>query len=167
MVSNRRGGPFYIALLLVLVIIVLSVGNYLRWWDLHFYVGPFYSHHWLSIIGASYVAIITPLFSIMKRRSPQRYGGLLNLHIFGNLIAFLFVSIHFTQQMGRPAQFAPTLGTGLALYIILASMTITGFMYRFQLIGGLLKSLRFIHVSLSLSFYIVVIIHVLHNTGVI
>jgi len=70
MVSNRRGAPFYTALLLVLVIIVLSVGNYLRWWDLHFYVGPFYSHHWLSIIGASYVAIITPLFSIMKRRSP-------------------------------------------------------------------------------------------------
>ena len=167
MTNSRRSGQFYIALLLVLVIIVLSIGNYLRWWDLHFYVGPFYFHHWLSWIGTGYIAIFTPIYSIMKRSSPSRFGTLLKIHVFGNLVAFLFISIHFTQQMSRPAQFAPTLGTGLTLYIIVAIMVVTGLMQRFQLVGRFLRSWRFIHVGLSLSFYIVIVIHVLHNLGII
>lgn len=167
MADHRKSSQFYIAITLVLAIIILSIGNYLRWWDLHFYVGPEYFHHWLSFIGAGYIAIFTPIYSIVKRRSPKRFGTLLNIHVFGNLAAFLLISIHFTQQMGRPAQFAPTLGTGLTLYIIVAIMVITGFVQRFRLVGRFLKSWRFVHVSLSLSFYIVVVIHVLHNLGVI
>ena len=103
----------------------------------------------------------------MKRRSPKHFGTLLTIHVFGNLVAFLLVSIHFTQQMGRPAQFAPTLGTGLTLYIIVAIMVITGFVQRFQLAGSFLRTWRFVHVGLSLSFYIVVIVHILHNLGFI
>lgn len=167
MTTSRKSGQFYIALVLVLANIILSIGNYLRWWDLHFYVGPLYFHHWLSFTGAGYIAIFTPIYSIMKRRSPKHFGTLLNIHVFGNLTAFLLISIHFTQQIGRPAQFAPTLGTGIALYIIVAIMVVTGFMQRFQLVGSFLRSWRFIHVSLSLSFYIVVVIHILHNLGVI
>jgi hypothetical protein len=165
--AGRKSGQFYVAIALVLAIIILSIGNYLRWWDLHFYVGPLYFHHWLSFIGAGYIAIFTPIYSIIKRRSPGRLGTLLNIHVFGNLIAFLLISIHFTQQMGRPAQFAPTLGTGLALYIIVAIMVITGFVQRFRLAGRFLRSWRFVHVGLSLSFYIVVVIHILHNLGLI
>jgi len=167
MASSRKGSQFYVAIVLVLVIVVTSIGNYLRWWDLHFYVGPEYFHHWLSFIGAGYIAIFTPIYSIIKRHSPGRFEALLKTHVFGNLVAFLFLSMHFTQHMGRPAQFAPTLGTGLALYIIVAIMVITGFVQRFRLAGGFLRSWRFVHVSLSLSFYIVVVIHVLHNLGVI
>jgi len=167
MTTSRKSSQFYIAVALFLAIIVLSIGNYLRWWDLHFYIGPFYFHHWLSFTGAGYIAISTPIYSIMKRRSPKRFGTLLNIHVFGNLIAFLLISIHFTQQMGRPAEFAPTLGTGLTLYIIVAIMVVTGFVQRFRLVGSFLRNWRFIHVSLSLSFYIVVIIHILHNLGVI
>jgi hypothetical protein len=167
MTTSRKNAQFYLALLLVVVIIVLSIGNYSRWWDLHFYVGPLNFHHWLSFIGAGYIAISTPIHSILRRRSPKRFGTLLNVHVFGNLIAFLLISIHFTQQIGRPAQFAPTLGTGLTLYIIVATMVITGFVQRFQLAGRFLKSWRFIHVGLSLSFYIVVVIHILHNLGII
>ena len=167
MASSRKSSQFYIAIVMVLAIITLSMGNYLRWWNLNFYVGPEYFHHWLVLIGAGYIALSTPMYSIMKRRSPEHFGTLLKIHVFGNLVAFLFISIHFTQQMGRPAQFAPTLGTGLALYIIVAIMVITGFVQRFKLAGSFLRSWRFIHVSLSLSFYIVVIIHMLHNLGVI
>ena len=167
MVTGRKSSQFYIAVILVLAIITLSIGNYLRWWNLNFYVGPEYFHHWLVFTGAGYIALFTPMYSIMKRRSPQHFGTLLNTHVFGNLVAFLFISMHFTQQMGRPAQFAPTLGTGLALYIIVAIMVITGFVQRFRLVGSFLRSWRFIHVSLSLSFYIVVIIHMLHNLGAI
>ncbi|OGN97294.1 MAG: hypothetical protein A2Z77_02440 [Chloroflexi bacterium RBG_13_51_36] len=167
MTTSRKSGKFYVAIALVLAIIIVSIGNYLRWWDLHFYLGPEYLHHWLSFIGAGYIAIFTPIYSIMKRRSPKHFGTLLNIHVFGNLVAFLLVSIHFTQQMGRPAQFAPTLGTGLTLYIIVAIMVITGFVQRFQLAGSFLRSWRFVHVGLSLSFYIVVVIHILHNLGFI
>lgn len=167
MASSRKSNQFYIAIVLILAIIILSVGNYLRWWDLNLYVGPLYFHHWLSLIGAGYIAIFTPIYSIMKRRSPKRFRTLLNIHAFGNLVAFLFISIHFTQHIGVPAQFAPTLRTGLTLYIIVIIMVITGFVQRFQLVRRFLKSWRFIHVSLSLSFYIVVIIHILHNVGVI
>ena len=167
MTSSRKSSQFYVAIILVLAITTVSIGNYLRWWNLNFYVGPEYFHHWLVFTGAGYIALFTPMYSIMKRRSPEHFGTLLNIHVFGNLVAFLFISMHFTQQMGRPAQFAPTLGTGLALYIIVAIMVITGFVQRFRLVGSFLRSWRFIHVSLSLSFYIVVVIHMLHNLGVI
>jgi len=167
MTNNRKNKQFYVALLLILAIVVLSIGNYLRWWDLHFYVGPLYFHHWLSFIGAGYIAIFTPIYTILKRRSPKQFRTLLNIHAFGNLIAFLLISIHFTQQMGRPAEFAPTLGTGITLYIIVAIMVVTGLMQRYHLASRFLTSWRFIHVSLSLSFYIVIVIHVLHNLGVI
>jgi len=167
MTNRRKNGQFYVALLLVLAIVVLSIGNYLRWWNLHFYVGPEYFHHWLSFIGAGYIAIFTPIYAVLKRRSPRQFGTLLNIHVFGNLVAFLFISMHFTQQMGRPAEFAPTLGTGITLYIIVAIMVVTGLMQRYQLASRFLARWRFIHVSLSLSFYIVIIIHVLHNLGVI
>ena len=162
-----RDWQFWLALALVVVIIVVSVGNYQRWWDLHFYVGPLYFHHWLSFIGSGYIAIFTPIYSFLKRRSSQNFRRLLQIHVFSNLVAFLFISIHFTQQLGRPAEFAPTLGTGLTLYILVASMVTTGFMMRFHLARSFFKSWRFIHVSLSLAFYIILIIHILHNLGVI
>jgi len=165
--SRARNRQSHFALLLVLAIILLSIGNYLRWWDLHYYVGPLYFHHWLSFIGAGYIAISTPIYSVMKRHSPKHVRTLLSIHIFGNLVAFLLVSIHFTQQMGRPAQYAPTLGTGLTLYIIVAIMVVTGLMQRFDLAGRFLGSWRFIHIGLSLSFYIVIVIHVLHNLEII
>jgi len=165
--TSSRKWSFYIGIVLVLAIIVLSIGNYIRWWDLHFYVGPLNFHHWLVFIGAGYIAVFTPIYAIIKRRSPKHLGRLLNIHVFGNLVAFLLISIHFTQQMGRPAQFAPTLGTGLTLYIIVAIMVVTGLIQQFQLLRRFLRSWRFIHVSLSLSFYIVVVIHILHNLGLI
>lgn len=162
-----RNRQFYYALLFILAIIVASIGNYQRWWDLHFYVGPLYLHHWLGWAGTAYIALFVPVYAILKRRYPDRYGTLVTTHVFSNLGAFLLISVHFTQHMGRPAAFAPILGTGLALYIITAIMVVTGLMQRFRLAGGLSRSWRFIHVSLSLSFYIVIIIHVLHNLGII
>lgn len=162
-----KGTQVYMAFGLVVAIIVLSIGNYFRWWNLHFYVGPLYFHHWLSFTGAGFIAIFTPIYSIVKRRSPVRFRTLFDIHVFGNLVAFLFISMHFTQHMGRPEEFAPELGTGLALYVIVGIMVVTGFMQRFRLARRFLKSWRFTHVSLSLAFYIVVVIHVLHNLGII
>ncbi|MBE0431119.1 MAG: hypothetical protein IBX67_04760 [Dehalococcoidia bacterium] len=165
--SLTGGSQFWLASLLIIAIIILSIGNYSRWWDIHSYVGPLHVHHWLSFIGAGYIAVFTPIYALAKRHSPQRFGTLLKIHVFGNLVAFLLISMHFTQHMGRPPQFAPTPGTGLTLYIIVALMVITGYMQRFRLAGRFSRTWRFVHVSLSVSFYIVLIVHVLHNLGLL
>lgn len=157
---NKRR-HLWLASLILIIIILISTGNYLRWWNWRFPVGPFSSTHWLGIIGATYIAIITPLYAYIKRHTTGLSGSLLSLHVFGNLLAFLLVSVHYTQQAGRPAEFAAVHSTGLILYIVLSIMIITGFLQRFGIIHTLAKSWRFIHVSLSLSFYIIVITHVL------
>ncbi len=168
--KNRRllrDWQFWLAVLLVLATAIASIGNYFRWWDLHFYIGPYYFHHWVGWAGGVYIAVFTPVYSVLKHRSPHHLRTLVKIHTFGNLIAFLLIAIHFTQQVGRPPEFAPVLGTGLALFIIVALIVFTGFMNRFRLASALVKTWRFIHVGLSLSFYIVLLIHVLHNVGAI
>jgi len=151
----------------VLAIVVVSVGSYLRWWDLGFHVASLRLAHWLAYIATGYIAIFTPIYARLKRRSPGRFRTLLNIHVFGNLVAFLLISMHYAHHMGRPPEFPPTIGTGLTLYVILAIMVLTGLMQRFRLATRLQKTWRFVHVGLSLSFYIVVIMHILITLGVV
>jgi len=151
----------------VLAIVVVSVGSYARWWDLGFHVASLLLAHWLAYIATAYIAIFTPMYARLKRRSPGRFRTLLNIHVFGNLIAFLLISMHYAHHMGRPPEFAPTIGTGLALYVILAIMVLTGLMQRFRLATRFQKTWRFVHVGLSLSFYIVVIMHILITLGIV
>ena len=89
------------------------------------------------------------------------------IHVFSNLFAFSLVSIHFAQQMS--SSFHPEDRTGLTTYIIVSILVITGFLNRFQLLGqGKVyppHRNRFLHISLTTAFYIVVIIHILHTLG--
>jgi hypothetical protein len=94
--------------------------------------------------------------------------ALLRIHVYGNLLAFLLISIHFASQIARPAEFFPDLGTGLALYVVMLLLTTTGFLQRFRIMPGLkLQSNRFFHVSVAVSFYILIGIHILHGVGII
>lgn len=156
-----KSRQFWIASILLLIIIVIGVGNLLRWWDWRVSAGPISSTHWAGVIGAGYLAIVTPIYSYIKRHAQVFLKKLLAFHVFGNLLAFLLVTIHYTQQAGRPAEFEAVHSTGLILFIVVAVMVLTGFLQRFRIIPSLMKSWRFIHVSLSLSFYIVLITHVL------
>ena len=156
-----KSRQFWIALLLFLIIIFIGVGNFLRWWDLRVPAGPISSTHWLGVIGAGYLAIFTPIYSYIKRHTEGFFKKLLAFHVFGNMLAFLLITVHYTQQAGRPAEFEAVHSTGLILFIIVTIMVLTGFLQRFRIIQSLMKSWRFIHVSLSLSFYIVLLIHVL------
>jgi hypothetical protein len=82
------------------------------------------------------------------------------------MLAFLLISIHFTGQINRPAEFYPDLGTGLILYIVILLLVATGFTHRFRLIPRIKSQTRkFVHVGLSFSFYIIRGIHVLHGLG--
>ncbi|MFP3879555.1 MAG: hypothetical protein ACLFVA_01185 [Dehalococcoidia bacterium] len=162
-----RNRYLLISVLIIVATVVLSVGTYNRWWDLRLDIGPVYLDHLLGWIGFAFIGIYTPIYSYAKRRLPGKFKFLLNTHNVGNLVAFMLISMHFTQQIGRPAEFYPNLGTGVALYISVCLMVVTGFLMRFRLVKRLSKTWRFVHTSFVLPFYILILVHALQNTGVI
>ena len=136
--------------------------------SLGFVVGPFRFNHWCVIVGAFYLAIITPIFVILKRSKPESLKNLFKFHVFGNLLAFLLISIHFASQISRPLEYYPDLGTGVGLYTAMSVLVVTGFFLRFGLVsGGSRRVLRVIHLLAVLSFYLVIIVHSLHGFGFI
>lgn len=142
------------------------VSDKLGWIHFGFFFGPFRANHWFVWIGTLFVAFTVPLIAILKRRYQSKFLAFFRAHIFGNLLAFLLISLHFAGQINRPAEFFPDLGTGLALYIIMLLLVVTGFTHRFQLIPQIKSQTRkFVHVGLSFSFYVIIGIHILHGLG--
>ncbi len=158
---------FRLAIGLLALIVVAAIGTYADWWNLHFQVGPYFVHHWFSILGGAYILAFMVIYAYLKRRTEVSRGTLLKFHVFGNLLAVMLVSIHFAQQMGRPAEFAPALGTGLAAFLLVAAIVAAGFMVRFGLAPRHRDSLRLIHVGTALSLFVVVGIHALRNFGIL
>ena len=154
----------------MLVLLVTSFLMFAVYYDLvqlHIAVGPYYIHHWLSWTGTTFIALFTPIYYWLKRSKPQSLRTLLPIHMFGNLFSFMFISIHFTQQISRPAQFYPDLGTGIVLYASVLLLVLTGFLSRFPIIKSIGKSLRFIHRSVTVTFYLIILVHILHGLGFI
>ena len=88
--------------------------------------------------------------------------------MFGNLLAFMLISLHFASQISRPASSYPELGTGIVLYIAMVLLVGTGFLQRFQLIPSIKpQSYRFIHVGSAVAFYLIIIVHILHGLAII
>lgn len=166
-----RDVTFWSVLLIVLVTLYLMVATYFRWINLHFTVdlfsASFFLHHWFSLIGTLFIAVFVPTYYVLKRRYAKRLKALLRFHVFGNLLAFLLVSIHFAQQIGRPIQFYPDLGTGIVLYPTMIILVVTGFFQRFQIAKSLGKSWKFIHTGMTVTFYMTILIHVLHGLEII
>jgi hypothetical protein len=164
-----RNTSFVVETIYLLIIIIITIIIILDFVDTGFFLGPYRFSHWMGIIGSAFILVFAPLYYILKRRFPQRYKILLNLHIFGFTTAFLLVTIHLAGQLSRPLQFYPDLGGGVALYIIVAFLVATGYLFRYDLItlrGG--KKLqphtnRTLHVSLISGLYIVLIVHVVLN----
>ena len=165
---NFKDSEFLLALSIVIVAALFMVATYLHWINASFFVGPLRFSHWLAILGTSYIAIDTPAFVILKRFYPEKFKGLLRYHIFGNLLFFTLISIHFAGQLGRSVAFYPTLGTGLAIYIAMTLEVISGFAERFPLIKQIdHKTNQFIHASLVMVFFLVIIFHVLTALGIL
>ena len=57
----------------------------------------------------------TKVVTLLKRRDPQKFKMLQRLHMFGNLLAVMIVSIHFTQEVTKAPQ-SRRLGTGIVVY---------------------------------------------------
>ncbi len=143
------------------------VVTYLRWLPLNFAVGPYRFTHWLSWIGAFLIAVFSPMFYILRRHYPKRNKALTMIHTFSNLFAFMFISMHFAQQWSRSVH--PEDHTGSTLFVIVLILAVSGFLHKFQMLEK--RKLypphrnRFLHVSLTTAFYIVVIMHILHGLG--
>jgi hypothetical protein len=163
-----KNKEFWAALSIIVVAVCLMIIVDLRWIRFVNPIGPFRVMHWFVWIGTLYIAFVVPTIAILKKRSPSRYLTLLRVHVFGNLMAFLLVSLHFASQISRSPATYPQLGTGLALYIIMIFLVASGFAYRFQLIPQIKSPTRkFIHVGLFFSFYIIIGIHILHGLNFI
>ena len=184
-ISQRRARTptrvtFLVNIGLLVAALVLSLATAFRWLDIRFRIGPYFVTHWLSWLGTLFIAGYTPIYYIIKRRRPHLLKYLLPIHMFGNLFSFIFISMHFTQQLTRPPQFYPDLGTGVILYPVMVILVFTGIIHRYQLLRGrgtrqqvsreprhrlsrAPHQNRFLHVSLSLTFYAVIGIHILHG----
>ena len=166
---NPRNLEFWSALTLLLVTVLLMIGTYSRSLPLGFVLGPYRFTHWLSWIGSFAIALFTPIFHYLRRRYTNRFLTLVRIHVFSNLFSFMLISTHFAQQLSRSVH--PEDRTGLTMYILVSLLVVSGFLHRFQILGkGRLyppNRNRFLHVSITTAFYIILIIHVLHNVGIL
>jgi hypothetical protein len=157
---------FWFGLLIIFIMIYLSLATYFRWIDIRFRIGPYFFTHWLSWIGSLFIAFFTPAYYVLKRRIPKLLPKLIMIHMFGNLLSSIFISMHFFQQISRPPQFYPDLGTGVALFVIILILATSGFLHRFQIVKSIAPHQnRFLHISITTAFYIVVVIHILQGIG--
>jgi hypothetical protein len=88
---------------------------------------------------------------------------MLRVHVLGNLLSVMLVSIHFAHQVTRPPTNYPDLGTGVVLYSSMVLLVSTGFMLNFGFGKRFIKQLRFLHPSLALTFYLTIIQHIIHG----
>jgi len=148
--------------LVLMLVIVLNMERFSQ------IIGPFRLTHWFVWTGTLYIAIAVPIIAILKKHRPQKYKTLYRTHVFGNLLAFLLISLHFAGQISRSATSYPELGTGITLYAAMVLLVGTGFLQRFQLTPNVKsQSYRFIHMGAAVAFYLIIVIHILHGLGFI
>lgn len=167
--KSLKSTEFYLVLTVLLITALLMVGTYLRWLPFNFALGQFRFTHWLSWIGTFLIAILNPMFYVLRRRYPKKNVPLTKIHVFSNLFSFMLISTHFAQQMSRSVH--PEDNTGLTTYIIVSILVVSGFLHKFQILeGGRVyppHRNRYLHVSITTAFYIVIVIHTLHNLGIL
>lgn len=150
--------------LIIAVIVITSISSalaYKFWYNLNFFVGPYFFVHWFSIIATIFISISIPIHYLLKYKKPQKLKIILRIHVFGNLLAFLPISIHFAQNVGRLAGAPERLGDGFVLYLILTFIVLTGIMERFRKKDKPQKIVKIAHRYSVILFYFAVLIHVL------
>lgn len=166
--SSLKKLEFFFAVLLIVLAVFFFVVAFLDWIDFGVVISAYRFNHWLVWVGTLYIAFAVPVYSMLKRRYSEGLRKWLGFHVFGNLSAFILISIHFSSQISRPAAFYPDLGTGLALFVSMVLLVATGFSQRFGVVKSVKpQTYRVIHVGLALSFYIVIGIHILHGIGLL
>jgi len=165
MVEKRfSSGSFLVAVVIVGLTLFLMGGVYFHVFGLYEFFEQSDYHHWLGAIGTTYLAIVTPIYYLVKRRYSNYLKTLVNIHVVGNLLAAMLISIHFALEVGRPLDAYPRLGTGIVLYAAVLALVGTGFLMRFrQAKKSGWKSIRFVHTAVTLTFYFIIFVHILHG----
>jgi hypothetical protein len=139
--------------------VVLAVLSYLGLMPLGYKLGPYWLNHWLGWFALALIIIYVPVFVILKRRNPKIYHNLMRVHEVGFIIAFMLVSLHIGSQLRRV--FPPEIGTGIAAYVSLFALVVTGIMRKNQMLSTRTATLRIIHLSMAVSFFLVIVFHVI------
>ena len=166
--KDWKNSELWSATIIILITIALAIIVYLRFFDLNFFVGSYRLTHWFVWIGTFFIAIYSPVYYVAKRKYPWRIRSLLRVHVFGNLLAFMLITMHFAQQISRPQAFFPDLSTGLVLYIVMPILVASGYLHRFQVFKTIKPHTnRFLHVGLTLTFYLTILVHILQGLNII
>lgn len=156
-----------VASTLLLLSAILSTLIYIDVINVNYLFGPFLLGHWMVLIGTLFIAFFTPIYSILKRKYLKKWSVLVNVHAFGNFTAFILISGHFAHQISKPASIYPDLGTGITLYPIILILVITGLLQIYSILKKFRKQVRFVHLSIVLSFYLVIVTHMLQGLNII
>ncbi len=113
--------------------------------------------HLASYIGGFWIAIFTPIYSVLKRRSPRHHKSMLRIHVFGSLLAFALITTHYVHRELNSV----FLGTGITLYVALLSLVVTGIIRRFDVMRSSRNQVKFVHLSMTTAFYLILIVHVI------
>ena len=165
--KNFRNLEFELTLILLLATAILSTLAYIMWYRLTFFVVSYLFIHWLGIVATIYIAVATPLHYILKRKRPQKSKTILKIHVLGNLSAFLLISLHFAQNLGRLAGALQRIGTGFALYLLLSFIVATGILERYKTSGKLPRYAKIIHKYAVVMLYLVIMLHVLEGFNIL
>ena len=138
--------------------LVLAVLSYSGLIPLGYKLGPYWLNHWIGWLSFGFVIIYVPIFIILKKRNPKIYPKLIKLHQIGFIVAFMLVSLHIGSQIRRV--FPPEIGTGIAAYVCLLVLVVTGIMQRNQMLSTRIGTLRFVHLSMVVSFFLVIVFHI-------
>jgi len=155
----------WFALIILFASTIFSVIAFALWYQLTFFIGPYLFIHWLGIIGSVFIAVFNPLYYILRRRK-RLSKTFMRLHVFGNLFAFLLVSLHFAQNFGRLVEIPQRLSEGLVLYFTVFIVIITGLIERFfnRKSSRLIKN---IHKYIVILLLFILLIHTLEGFNLV
>ena len=162
-----RNLEFWLTVTLLLATLILSIMAYFFWYNLTFFVGSYLFIHWLGLIATTFVVVSIPIHYVLKRKRPRSAKLILKIHVFENLVAFLIISIHFAQNVGRLAMSFNRLGEGFVLYLFLFLIVATGVLERYQTSGNLLRYTKVIHKYTVIILYLIILFHLLEGFNII
>jgi len=157
--DGNRNIRIFLSFTAVAVGLVLAILSYLGLIPLGYKLGPYWLNHWLGWFSMGLIIIYVPIFVILKKRNPKIYHKLMKVHEVGFIIAFILVSLHIGAQIRRV--FPPEIGTGIAAYVSLLALVVTGIMRKNQILATRMGTLRFLHMSMAVSFFLVIVFHVI------
>ncbi len=164
---NFRNFGFLMASILLITTVLLSILASVFWVDLNFFVGPYFLIHWFGIIATAFIAVSNPIYYFLKRLKVKKKETLLRIHVFGNVLAFLLISLHFAQNVGRLALAPERLGVGFILFLILLVVLATGMIEKYHSKGKLARYSMFLHKYSIVILFLIAIIHVLTGFNIL